>query len=185
MAAKRGKAAKKTAKKAAGSKRAAGAKRAPAKKKAPAKRRAAAKRTVHAAPIPSLDHIGIPVSDYARSKAFYEAALAPLGIGFVMEFGTSGGFGRGGKPDFWIGEGHPHPGGYWLPQHKAGAAPVHIAFAAQDRAAVDAFFAAAIAAGGVDNGGPGLRPDYHPGYYGAFVLDPDGHNIEAVHHTFG
>src|SRR6185437_10609048 len=185
MAAKRGKAGKKTAKKAAGSKRAAGAKRTTAKKKAPAKRGAAAKKTVHAAPLSTLDHIGIPVSDYAKSKAFYTAALAPLGIALVMEFGPAGGFGVNRKPDFWIGEGHPHPGGYWLPQLKAGAAPVHVAFIAEDRAAVYAFFAAAIAAGGVDHGGPGLRPDYHPGYYGAFVLDPDGHNVEAVHHTFG
>jgi catechol 2,3-dioxygenase-like lactoylglutathione lyase family enzyme len=185
MAAKRGKTAKKKVKKAAGSKRAAGAKRTTAKKKAPAKRRAAAKKTVQAAPVATLDHIGIPVSDYAKSKAFYTAALAPLGIDFVMEFGTSGGFGANRKPDFWIGEGHPHPGGYWLPQHKAGAAPVHVAFVAKDRAAVDAFFAAAIGAGGIDNGPPGLRPDYHAGYYGAFVLDPDGHNVEAVHHTMG
>jgi catechol 2,3-dioxygenase-like lactoylglutathione lyase family enzyme len=132
-----------------------------------------------------LDHIGIPCSSYEKSKAFYTAALAPLGVRLVMEFGTSVGFGAGDKPDFWIGEGHPHSGGYWRAEHRAGAAPVHVAFVAKDRAAVDAFHAAAIAAGGIDNGAPGLRTEYHAGYYGAFVLDPDGHNIEAVHHTFG
>lgn len=123
-----------------------------------------------------LDHIGIAVTDHARSRRFYEAALAPLGTGVVMEVSaeTTGGtahtgFGRGGKPAFWI---------------SAGTAPgrTHVAFVAADRAAVDAFHAAALAAGGTDNGPPGLRPHYHPTYYGAFVLDPDGHNVEAVCH---
>ena len=123
-----------------------------------------------------LDHIGIPVSDFARAKAFYTQALAPLGISAVMEVtaemtgnGAAAGFGRGRKPDFWIGE-----------DDRVGR--THVAFAAQSRAEVDAFYAAAIAAGGRDNGPPGLRPHYHPDYYGAFVLDPDGHNVEAVCH---
>ena len=126
-----------------------------------------------------IDHIGFPVSNYERSKAFYTLALAPLGYTLVMEVGANqtegghpaAGFGAGGKPDFWIGAG----GGI----HR----PLHVAIAAKDRAAVDAFYHAALAAGGRDNGTPGLRPHYHANYYGAFVLDPDGHNIEAVCHT--
>ena len=124
-----------------------------------------------------LDHAGFPVSDYARSKAFYLQALAPLGYALVMEVqqhendAPAAGFGANGKPDFWIGG----EGGLQR--------PIHIAIAAQNRAAVDAFYRAAIAAGGKDNGAPGLRPHYHPNYYAAFVLDPDGHNIEAVCHT--
>jgi catechol 2,3-dioxygenase-like lactoylglutathione lyase family enzyme len=126
-----------------------------------------------------IDHIGFSVSDYARAKAFYEKALAPLGYVLVMEVTAQetgapvAGFGRGGKPDFWIGD----EGRLEL--------PVHVAFLADDRPAVDAFYRAAIAAGGKDNGAPGLRPHYHPNYYGAFVLDPDGHNIEAVCHAPG
>jgi catechol 2,3-dioxygenase-like lactoylglutathione lyase family enzyme len=124
-----------------------------------------------------LDHAGFPVSDCARSKAFYLRALAPLGYALVMEVrqhendAPAAGFGANGKPDLWIGV----EGGLQR--------PIHIAIAAQDRAAVDAFYRAAIAAGGKDNGAPGLRPHYHPNYYAAFVLDPDGHNIEAVCHT--
>ena len=124
-----------------------------------------------------LDHAGFPVSDYARSKAFYLQALAPLGYALVMEVqqhendAPAAGFGAHGKPDLWIGG----EGGLQR--------PIHIAIAAQDRAAVDAFYRAAIAAGGKDNGAPGLRPHYHPNYYAAFVLDPDGHNIEAVCHA--
>lgn len=124
-----------------------------------------------------LDHVGIPVSDYARSLAFYTRALAPLGIDLIMEVtpemtcnGSAAGFGSDGKPYFWFGD-DGAPG-----QH------THVAFAADSRAQVDAFHAAALAAGGRDNGAPGLRPHYHPDYYGAFVLDPDGHNIEAVCH---
>jgi catechol 2,3-dioxygenase-like lactoylglutathione lyase family enzyme len=126
-----------------------------------------------------LDHAGFPVSDYARSKAFYLQALAPLGYALVMEVqqhetdAPAAGFGANGKPDLWIGG----EGGLQR--------PIHIAIAAQDRAAVDAFYRATIAAGGKDNGAPGLRPHYHPNYYAAFVLDPDGHNIEAVCHTAG
>jgi len=124
-----------------------------------------------------LDHIGIPIADYARSKAFYEKALAPLGYSLVMEVPQTGngeraaGFGADGKPDFWIGS----EGGL----NRA----VHIALLATDRATVDAFYRAALAAGGKDNGAPGLRPHYHANYYGAFVFDPDGHNIEAVCRT--
>jgi catechol 2,3-dioxygenase-like lactoylglutathione lyase family enzyme len=124
-----------------------------------------------------LDHTGFPVSDYAQSKAFYLQALAPLGYALIMEVQQhendhpAAGFGANGKPDLWIGG----EGGLQR--------PIHIAIAAQDRAAVDAFYRAAIAAGGKDNGAPGLRPHYHPNYYAAFVLDPDGHNIEAVCHA--
>ena len=124
-----------------------------------------------------IDHIGFPVADYARSKAFYLKALAPLGYALVMEVqqdandSPAAGFGANGKPDFWIGgEG-------------ALNRSVHIAVVARDRPSVDAFYRAALAAGGKDNGAPGLRPRYHPNYYGAFVLDPDGHNVEAVCHA--
>ncbi|KAF1704986.1 VOC family protein [Pseudoxanthomonas kaohsiungensis] len=124
-----------------------------------------------------LDHVGVTVADFARSLAFYRLALAPLGIDVAMEVDSSltggsahAGFGSEGKPFFWIGDGG------------AVAAGVHVAFLARSRAAVDAFHRAALAAGGVDNGAPGLRPHYHPNYYGAFVRDPDGHNVEAVCH---
>jgi catechol 2,3-dioxygenase-like lactoylglutathione lyase family enzyme len=123
-----------------------------------------------------LDHVGFPVLDYERSKAFYTRALAPLGYTLVMEVrqdeqdSPAAGFGADGKPDLWIGG----EGGL----NRA----LHVAITADDRAAVDAFYAAALAAGGKDNGAPGLRPHYHPNYYGAFVLDPDGHNVEAVCH---
>jgi catechol 2,3-dioxygenase-like lactoylglutathione lyase family enzyme len=127
-----------------------------------------------------LDHITLVVSDYARAKAFYEKALAPLGMGLVMEWGKAGGFGRSGKPDFWIGEG---PTTFQKPEHLTTITPTHVAFTARSRAEVDAFHAAALSAGGRDFGGPGVRPEYHPNYYGAFVLDPDGHNIEAVIHA--
>jgi catechol 2,3-dioxygenase-like lactoylglutathione lyase family enzyme len=124
-----------------------------------------------------LDHAGFPVSDYARSKAFYLQALTPLGYALIMEVqqdendAPAAGFGVNGKPDLWIGG----EGGLQR--------PIHIAITAPSRAAVDAFYRAAIAAGGKDNGAPGLRPHYHPNYYAAFVLDPDGHNIEAVCHA--
>lgn len=126
-----------------------------------------------------LDHIGFGVADFATSKLFYERALASLGYGLVMEVtaemtGTDArhaGFGADGKPSFWIGTGATTHGG------------LHVAFVAASRAQVDAFHAAALAAGGRDNGAPGLRTLYHPHYYGAFVLDPDGHNIEAVCHA--
>ncbi|MEP7121992.1 MAG: VOC family protein [Byssovorax sp.] len=116
-----------------------------------------------------IDHMGINVSDMATSKRFYEAALKPLGYSVLMDFGDPAvGLGEDGKPDFWLGKGVPRPS--------------HVAFRSRDRATVDAFYAAAIAAGGRDNGAPGVRAQYHPGYYGAFVLDPDGYNIEAVCH---
>ncbi|MDX1251853.1 MAG: VOC family protein [Gammaproteobacteria bacterium] len=118
-----------------------------------------------------LDHIGLEVSDYEKSKAFYRAALAPLGYEVVMEWEGYAGFGAGGKPDFWINGG------------KAITPRIHVAFAAANRAKVREFYAAAMAAGGKDNGPPGIRAMYHPTYYGAFVLDPDGHNIEAVCHA--
>jgi catechol 2,3-dioxygenase-like lactoylglutathione lyase family enzyme len=114
-----------------------------------------------------LDHVSIGVSDIERSKAFYDRALKPLGIERLY---AEDGFGYGldRKAFFWIG------------LRQAVRTGTHIAFAATDRAAVDAFHTAALAAGGRDNGPPGLRLRYHPDYYGAFVLDPDGHNIEAV-----
>ena len=126
-----------------------------------------------------IDHIGFAVSDYERAKSFYAKALAPLGYTLITEVGAdrteagapAAGFGTGGKPDFWIGgEGKLEK-------------PLHVAIVAKDRASVDAFHREALAAGGKDNGAPGLRPQYHPNYYGAFVLDPDGHNIEAVCHA--
>lgn len=127
-----------------------------------------------------LDHVTLNVHDYARSKAFYQQALAPLGVALVMEYGEAGGFGRGPKPDFWIARG---PGSFQNAADLARITPVHLAFAARSRAEVDAFHAAAIVAGGRDFGAPGPRPIYHPNYYGAFILDPDGHNIEAVYHA--
>ena len=123
-----------------------------------------------------IDHMGLPVTDFARSKKFYARALEPLGFRVVMEVSLSddgedgyAGFGDE-RPHFWIGTGKPLVG------------RLHVAFEAKNRAAVRAFYEAAIAAGGKDNGSPGLRPHYHENYYGAFVLDPDGHNIEAVNH---
>jgi catechol 2,3-dioxygenase-like lactoylglutathione lyase family enzyme len=127
-----------------------------------------------------LDHIGINVSDYDRSKTFYSKALAPLEITLVMEYGKAAGFGRNGKPDFWVGQGATR---FQKPEQVANITPINICFVARTRQEVDAFYAAAIAAGGVDNGGPGVRAEYHPNYYGAFVIDPDGHNVEAAIHT--
>jgi catechol 2,3-dioxygenase-like lactoylglutathione lyase family enzyme len=124
-----------------------------------------------------IDHTGVAVSNFERSKAFYTAALAPIGYAKLAEFpaevtGSSAvaGFGAPPKPDFWINAGTPN------------TPPLHVAFQVASRAMVDAFYAAALQAGGRDNGAPGLRPQYHPDYYGAFVLDFDGHNIEAVCH---
>ena len=129
-----------------------------------------------------IDHLTLYVSDYARSKAFYEKALAPLGVEAIMEFGQACGFGREKKAVFWIGKG---PASFQKSEQLAPITPVHIALAARSQAEVDGFHAAAVAAGGTDNGAPGLRPQYHAGFYGAFVLDPDGHNIEAVFHQAG
>ena len=116
-----------------------------------------------------LDHMTLTVRDMARAKAFYTAILAPLGYRVLMEFGDMCGFGDT-KPYFWMKQGD-------VP-----TTPQHIAFVARRRADVDAFHAAALAAGARDNGPAGLRPDFHATYYAAFVIDPDGHNIEAVNH---
>jgi catechol 2,3-dioxygenase-like lactoylglutathione lyase family enzyme len=125
-----------------------------------------------------IDHTGLKISDPVASRRFYQAALAPLGYQVVMEVPveyTGGkvvlGYGVPPKPDFWVTQGKPEE-----PR-------VHVAFRADSHAVVDAFYRAALAAGGKDNGPPGLRPHYHPNYYGAFVLDPDRHNIEAVCHA--
>jgi catechol 2,3-dioxygenase-like lactoylglutathione lyase family enzyme len=119
-----------------------------------------------------IDHISLKVKDFARSKAFYEKALAPLGFKAMMSFPEAAGYGDT-HPAFWIGGGK---------SAADSAEPVHVAFAAKDRKAVDAFHQAALAAGGKDNGKPGLRPQNHKDYYGAFVYDPDGNNVEAVCH---
>ncbi|MFZ3235384.1 MAG: VOC family protein [Stellaceae bacterium] len=116
-----------------------------------------------------LDHVTIAVSDLGRARAFYDAALQPLGIERLYAEGESfAGYGTGRRAFFWIG------------RRDLVATGTHVAFAAPDRATVDMFYRVALAAGGRDNGAPGLRPRYHADYYGAFVLDPDGHNIEAV-----
>ncbi|MBA3667788.1 MAG: VOC family protein [Sphingomonas sp.] len=125
-----------------------------------------------------LDHIGIAISNIARSEAFYAAALVPLGITKLYEYGpdktdsggTAIGFGKDKMPFFWVGD-----------NERVGEG-THVAFTAADRAGVDAFYEAAMKAGGRDNGAPGLRSKYHPNYYAAFVLDPDGINVEAVSH---
>jgi catechol 2,3-dioxygenase-like lactoylglutathione lyase family enzyme len=116
-----------------------------------------------------IDHVGLPVSDIGRSKEFYSAALAPLGFTLAMDFGHAAGYARDEKPCFWLHE-------------RENAGGVHVAFTAPDHGTVDAFHEAALAAGGTDNGAPGIREHYHPTYYGAFVHDPDGNNIEAVDH---
>ena len=119
-----------------------------------------------------VDHIGFAVADYERSKAFYARALEPLGVTLLMEFGgAAAAFGKSGRPSFFV-EGHGEPV----------RGRLHIALRAETRAQVDAFHAAALEAGGTDNGAPGVRAAYHPDYYGAYVLDPDGNNIEAVCH---
>jgi catechol 2,3-dioxygenase-like lactoylglutathione lyase family enzyme len=119
-----------------------------------------------------FDHVGLNVRDYAASRAFYEQALAPLGYRVAMAFDEwkTCGFGTSEKAEFWISQREPYGTG------------THVAFACDDRTSVDAFHAAAVAAGGTDNGAPGIREQYHPTYYGAFVLDPDGNNVEAVCH---
>jgi catechol 2,3-dioxygenase-like lactoylglutathione lyase family enzyme len=114
-----------------------------------------------------LDHLGIAVSDLATSKQFFVAALAPLGYKVLYDLEQATGMGSQAFPQFWIGRGQPR-------------GPLHIAFAASDRKTVDAFHRAALAAGGRDNGAPGIRAQYHPDYYAAFVIDPDGNNVEVV-----
>jgi len=125
-----------------------------------------------------LDHIGIGASDFDASRRFYDAALAALDMGVVIEISAemSGsyhgvGYGKGVKPVFWVSSGGARGPG------------IHVAFTAASRAQVDAFHAAGLKAGGRDNGPPGLRPHYHPSYYGAFLFDPDGINVEAVCHA--
>ncbi len=117
-----------------------------------------------------IDHIGIAVSNAGDAKTFFTKALAPLGISVIMEVPKWTGMGKDGKPDFWFGEDGSVP------------SRMHIAFVAENRAQVDAFYAAALEAGATDNGPPGIRAIYHPNYYGAFVNGPDNHNIEAVCH---
>ena len=125
-----------------------------------------------------IDHVGFAVADADRSRRFYEQALAPIGIGLIMSVtpeqtesgGTAHGFGSDGKPYFWVGD-----------NERVGEG-THVAFAVESRNMVHAFYDAALAAGGRDNGAPGIRERYHPNYYAAFVFDPDGHNIEAVCH---
>lgn len=124
-----------------------------------------------------IDHTGVIVSNFERSKEFYRSALAAIGYELIAEFPASitghtdvAGFGEAGKPDFWISKGTPNN------------PPVHIAFRVNNRETVDDFYRKALEAGGRDNGKPGIRAHYHPDYYGAFLLDPDGHNIEAVCH---
>ena len=117
-----------------------------------------------------IDHVGIDVSDIESAAAFYEQALAPLGYAKLREFPGAVGFGEEGKPDFWVAQ-RVNPG------------TSHVAILSPDRTGVDAFHEAALAAGGHDNGAPGLRPQYHDTYYGAYVLDPEGNNVEAVCHS--
>ena len=119
-----------------------------------------------------LDHVGINVSDYDRSRDFYTKALAPLGFSLRTEPAPrTGGFGPEGKPWFWISA-----------DREPTTENVHVAFTVDDRATVDSYHAAALEAGGTDNGAPGVREHYHPTYYSAYVLDPDGNNIEVVCH---
>jgi len=132
-----------------------------------------------------LDHVNLRVANYERSRQFYQAALAPLGYVLAMENDAGAGFRKGFIPDFWIKQGDPINFREALAESGCGGPAVHVAFASEDRSAVDAFYAAALAAGARANGAPALRPTYHPNYYGAFVLDPDGYNIEAVCHKSG
>ena len=124
-----------------------------------------------------IDHTGVIVSAFEKSKKFYKSALAAIGYELIMEIpaavngrANTAGFGEPPKPDFWVIHGTPN------------VPPIHVAFRVGSRAIVDVFYKAAIEAGGKDNGAPGVRAHYHPFYYGAYVLDPDGHNIEAVCH---
>jgi len=117
-----------------------------------------------------FDHLGLGVTNLAGTKAFFLQALQPLGVALVMEGPYGVGMGQDNKPSLWLSETKERP------------APLHLAFTAQSRQQVDTFYRAALAAGGKDNGAPGLRPHYHANYYGAFVIGPDGHNVEAVCH---
>jgi len=117
-----------------------------------------------------IDHVGVRVQDFSKLLAFYREALAPIGYSVLMEFPDVAGLGAQGKPDLWImkTDKTPHP--------------THVAISAAERGHIDAFHAAGLSAGGSDNGPAGLRPDYHPNYYAAFILDPEGNNIEVVCH---
>lgn len=123
-----------------------------------------------------IDHISLNVADFAGMEAFYAKALAPLGVKPMMKFGKEV---TGGADVVGFGAEKPF---FWLAGTERTRPAQHIAFRAESRAEVDAFYAAAMAAGGTDNGKPGVREMYHPHYYGAFVLDPEGHNVEAVCH---
>ena len=115
-----------------------------------------------------IDHLTVRVRDLQKAKAFYASTRAPLGYSVLMEYGEFIGLGADQKPDLWIAPGKQEP--------------MHLAIVAKDRKAVDEFHKAALKAGAKDNGKPGIRKDYHPNYYGAFVIDPEGHNLEAVCH---
>lgn len=117
-----------------------------------------------------FDHLGIPASHVEASETFFLLALAPLGVSVAMKGPHGSGLGKNGKPSLWLYETRDHP------------VPLHLAFKADRRSQVDAFHRAAMEAGAKDNGPPGLRPHYHPDYYAAFVIAPDGHNVEAVCH---
>ena len=117
-----------------------------------------------------FDHVDFGVTNLAKSKAFYLKALQPLGVALAMEGPYGVGMGRNNKPSLWLTETKEQP------------AHLHLAFIAESRKQVEEFYQAALAAGGKDNGAPGLRPHYHANYYGAFVIGPDGHNVEAVCH---
>ena len=158
--------------------------------KASARRTADSLHHMNSHPVSVLDHIYVDVSDYERSKAFFAHALAPLGIELVMERDRVAGFGRSQKPELWIRSAQVQPSdpcGSTTRQTSDEThliSPIHIAMSATSRVEVDDFYREALAAGGRDNGAPGVHSEYHPTYYGAFVLDPDGHNLEAVHHGF-
>jgi catechol 2,3-dioxygenase-like lactoylglutathione lyase family enzyme len=120
----------------------------------------------------AIDHVTIKVKDLDAAKKFYAAALAPLGYSLIMEVEAFAGLGVGGKPDLW------------LAKYAETLPPAHVAIAGESKAKIDAFYDAALKAGGKDNGQPGTRAEYHPGYYCAFVYDPEGNNLEAVIHNF-
>lgn len=129
-----------------------------------------------------LDHVSIGTADFARARAFYDAVMTALGyeVAMALEEYQVVGYGTGGKPSFWI---HGPKGCEMAGHGQFGSGPgQHVSFVAPDRRAIDAFHAAGVAHGARDNGAPGLRPHYHPGYYGAFLVDPDGHRIEACCH---
>ena len=126
-----------------------------------------------------FDHLGIEVADYPRSRAFYAATLAPLGLELVTEVSDWAGFAAAGTTPATI----QTAVSFWIHQASGQPSRVHVAFRTDDRARVTAFWRAGLQAGGRDNGAPGIRAHYHPTYFGAFVLDPDGHNIEAVCHA--